>query len=95
MVVRYSDAMTRNVSVSEEIFDRLKSHFTDKEIVEITGSYICPIIDEHVLCFTCEFCANVPLATVAAYNCGMLFLIDFVFVRRYTVYSALYSNCGF
>lgn len=38
MVIRYSDAMTRDVSVPEEIFEGLKSFFTDKEIVEITGS---------------------------------------------------------
>lgn len=38
VVVRYSDAMTRDVSVPDEIFDALKSHFTDQEIVEITGS---------------------------------------------------------
>jgi len=37
-VVRYSDAMTRDVSVPDKIFDGLKSHFTDKEIVEITAT---------------------------------------------------------
>jgi len=37
-VIAYSDAMTILVSVPNDIFDALKQHFTDKEIVEITGS---------------------------------------------------------
>lgn len=37
-VVRYTDAMTREVSVSEEVFAGLKSHFTDREVVEITAT---------------------------------------------------------
>ncbi|RFU29144.1 hypothetical protein B7463_g7195, partial [Scytalidium lignicola] len=40
-VVRYADAMTRDVSVKDEVFAELK-HFTDQEIVEVTatvGSY--------------------------------------------------------
>jgi alkylhydroperoxidase family enzyme len=35
-VVRYTDAMTRDVKVSQEVFDELKKHFSDREVVEIT-----------------------------------------------------------
>jgi len=37
-VVRYSDAMTRVVKVSDEIFEELKRHFSEQEIVEITAT---------------------------------------------------------
>lgn len=37
-VIAYSDAMTILVSVPNDIFDALKQHFTDKEIVEITAT---------------------------------------------------------
>lgn len=37
-VVRYTDAMTRDVKVSDEVFEELKKHFSDKEIVEITAT---------------------------------------------------------
>jgi alkylhydroperoxidase family enzyme len=37
-VVRYTDAMTRDVAVKQEVFDALKSHFSEKEIVEVTAT---------------------------------------------------------
>lgn len=37
-VVRYTDAMTRDVSVKEEVFEELKRHFDEKEVVEITAT---------------------------------------------------------
>jgi alkylhydroperoxidase family enzyme len=37
-VVRYSDAMTRDVKVSEEVFGELKKQFSEQEIVEITAT---------------------------------------------------------
>lgn len=37
-VVHYTDAMTRSVSVKDEIFEELKKHFSDQEIVEITAT---------------------------------------------------------
>jgi alkylhydroperoxidase family enzyme len=37
-VVRYTDAMTRDVKVSEEVFEELRKHFSDKEVVEITAT---------------------------------------------------------
>lgn len=37
-VVRYTDAMTRDVKVSEEVFEELRKHFSDKEVVEITAA---------------------------------------------------------
>jgi len=37
-VVKYTDAMTANVSVGQEIFDELKKHFSEQEIVEITAT---------------------------------------------------------
>lgn len=37
-VVRYTDAMTRDVTVKSEVFGELKEHFTDKEVVELTAT---------------------------------------------------------
>ncbi|KAJ8062381.1 hypothetical protein OCU04_008924 [Sclerotinia nivalis] len=37
-VVRYTDEMTRNVRVPEEVFDELKRWFDEKEIVELTAT---------------------------------------------------------
>jgi alkylhydroperoxidase family enzyme len=37
-VVRYTDAMTRDVKVPEDIFAELKKHFSEQEVVEITGT---------------------------------------------------------
>jgi alkylhydroperoxidase family enzyme len=37
-VVRYTDAMTRNVAVDDKIFAQLKEYFTDQEVVEITAT---------------------------------------------------------
>ena len=35
-VVRFTDAMTRDVTVSDEVFEGLKKHFSDQEVVEVT-----------------------------------------------------------
>jgi alkylhydroperoxidase family enzyme len=43
-VLRYTDAMTKNIAVSDDIFQNLKRHFTDREVVEITvtiAAYNC------------------------------------------------------
>lgn len=47
-VVAYSDAMTKSVAVKQVVFDGLKKHFSDQEVVEITAtvsvfiiSYLC------------------------------------------------------
>jgi alkylhydroperoxidase family enzyme len=37
-VVRYTDAMTNEVKVSNEVFSELRKHFDDKEVVEITAT---------------------------------------------------------
>lgn len=37
-VVVYTDAMTRDVAVQQEVFDGLKKHFSDQEVVEITAT---------------------------------------------------------
>lgn len=37
-VVGYTDAMTRDVTVKQDIFDGLKKHFSTQEIVEITAT---------------------------------------------------------
>ena len=37
-VVRYTDAMTREVRVSDEVFAELRKHFDDREVVEITAT---------------------------------------------------------
>ncbi|PGH10187.1 hypothetical protein AJ80_07546 [Polytolypa hystricis UAMH7299] len=43
-VYKYTEAMTRTVKVSDEVFAELKKHFNDREVVEITatvGAYNC------------------------------------------------------
>lgn len=40
-VVRYTDAMTRDVRVGEEVFGELKRLFSEQEIVEITATIAC------------------------------------------------------
>jgi alkylhydroperoxidase family enzyme len=37
-VVRYSDAMTKEIVVSEEVFGSLKEQFSEQEIVELTAT---------------------------------------------------------
>ncbi|KAJ9603155.1 hypothetical protein H2200_012450 [Cladophialophora chaetospira] len=37
-VARYTDAMTTNVEVPDEIFDELRAQFNPQEVVEITGT---------------------------------------------------------
>ncbi|KAB8290691.1 hypothetical protein EYC80_008331 [Monilinia laxa] len=37
-VIRYTDEMTRNVRVPEEVFEELKRWFDEKEIVELTAT---------------------------------------------------------
>jgi len=37
-VVDYTDAMTRDVTVKEEVFEKLKKHFSEQEVVEITAT---------------------------------------------------------
>lgn len=38
MVLRYADAMTREVTVDQSLFDELKSLFSEREVVEITAT---------------------------------------------------------
>jgi alkylhydroperoxidase family enzyme len=47
-VLMFTDEMTRNVQVSDETFATLKSHFNEKEVVELTatvGSKLVPAIN--------------------------------------------------
>lgn len=37
-VVNYTDAMTKDVAVKDDIFEELKNYFSDKEVVEITAT---------------------------------------------------------
>lgn len=37
-VVRYTDAMTKGVTVPDDLFAQLKGHFSDREVVEITAT---------------------------------------------------------
>lgn len=37
-VLSYTDAMTLNVTVPDEVFGKLKAHYSDKEVVEITAT---------------------------------------------------------
>jgi alkylhydroperoxidase family enzyme len=42
-VVRYTDAMTKEVRVSEDVFGELRRLFSEREVVEITAT----------VCFSC------------------------------------------
>jgi alkylhydroperoxidase family enzyme len=35
-VLAYTDAMTKDVHVSEDVFEQLKAHFSDRQILELT-----------------------------------------------------------
>jgi alkylhydroperoxidase family enzyme len=37
-VVRYTDAMTRDVRVTDDVFEGLKNHFSGQEVVEVTAT---------------------------------------------------------
>jgi alkylhydroperoxidase family enzyme len=37
-VLKYADAMTKTVTVTEAVFQELKNFFSDKEVVEITAT---------------------------------------------------------
>jgi alkylhydroperoxidase family enzyme len=41
-VVRYTDGMTRDVTVKDEVFAELKKHFSAQEVVEITATVSNP-----------------------------------------------------
>jgi alkylhydroperoxidase family enzyme len=43
-VVKYTDAMTRDVAVKQDVFDALKKYFSEKEIVELTATVSCLLI---------------------------------------------------
>ncbi|MEU4223157.1 carboxymuconolactone decarboxylase family protein [Nonomuraea sp. NPDC026600] len=38
LAIAYADAVTINVHVSDEVFDALRPHFTEKELVELTAT---------------------------------------------------------
>ncbi|MGH8670232.1 MAG: carboxymuconolactone decarboxylase family protein [Burkholderiales bacterium] len=38
LVLRYTDAMTRELQVADALFDELKQHFDDKTLVELTAT---------------------------------------------------------
>ena len=42
-VVKYTDAMTKDVRVKDDIFAELKRHFSDQEVVEITATVSCQV----------------------------------------------------
>ncbi|MEV1068604.1 carboxymuconolactone decarboxylase family protein [Streptomyces sp. NPDC050263] len=37
-VIAYTDAMTRDIHVPDDVFDALRAHFTDAELVELTAT---------------------------------------------------------
>jgi len=37
-VLAYTDAMTRDVQVSDDVFGKIRAHFDDREIVELTAT---------------------------------------------------------
>lgn len=37
-VVNYTDAMTRDVAVKDSVFEKLREHFSEQEVVEITAT---------------------------------------------------------
>lgn len=63
-VARYTDAMTADVEVADELFAALKSQFSDQEVVEITGT-----VSEAISWSSPIQITKVGLFQVAAYNC--------------------------
>jgi alkylhydroperoxidase family enzyme len=56
-VVRYTDAMTEDVTVEPGVFDELKKHFNEQEVVEITATVCISfrlVIDRSVCYATCH-----------------------------------------
>ena len=49
-VLAYADAMTRDVTVSDAVFDALRPHFTERQIVELT--VLIGIYNMHTRVFT-------------------------------------------
>jgi alkylhydroperoxidase family enzyme len=37
-VVDYTDAMTRDVAVKDSVFEKLREHFSEQEVVEVTAT---------------------------------------------------------
>jgi len=46
-VIKFTDAMTENVSVPQDVFDDLKKHFSEQEIVEITATVSYGFLGHH------------------------------------------------
>lgn len=38
VALRYADAMTRDIEVPDEVFEEIRSHFGDQQILELTGT---------------------------------------------------------
>jgi AhpD family alkylhydroperoxidase len=38
LVIRYTDALTRELNAPDELFDELRKHFDDKTLVELTAT---------------------------------------------------------
>lgn len=90
-VVHYTDAMTRDVAVKDDIFAELKKHFSDQEVVEITATVRHFLLFE-VLSWSRRVSAKSFLTQVAAYNCVSRFLValDGTFpLRSVSVYKML------
>ncbi|PQE25510.1 hypothetical protein CJF30_00000195 [Rutstroemia sp. NJR-2017a BBW] len=66
VTVRFTDEMTRNVKVPDEVFDELRKWFDEKEIVELTATVSGGFIFARKIYF------GLP---VAAYNCVSRFLV--------------------
>ncbi|ESZ91114.1 hypothetical protein SBOR_8514 [Sclerotinia borealis F-4128] len=71
-VVRYTDEMTRNVRVPEEVFEGLKEWFDEKEIVELTATVSWLFLSEY---WGYGTRIEWKLKVIAAYNCVSRFLV--------------------
>ena len=66
-VVKYTDAMTKDVSVPEEVFAELKKQFSEQEVVEITA-----VVS---LVYRYSGITNTNEGQAACYNCVSRFLV--------------------
>lgn len=73
-VVHYTDAMTRDVAVKDDIFAELKKHFSAQEVVEVTAT-VCHLPAKLIDGGSRKFFAKSLLIQVAAYNCVSRFLV--------------------
>jgi hypothetical protein len=74
-VVEYTDAMTRDVAVKDGVFEKLRQHFSEQEIVEVTATVSAILKSAFDTRQIVGKCMLIHMLQVAAYNCVSRFLV--------------------